>query len=93
MAETKSFNGLRVVICAKTEGGNGGESQFIIHTYAFYSTLVGFDCVKLFNSQVLSLAILFKKRAPSSNKLKKDHTVYEVYEGIFNHIYDFTIDL
>ena len=52
--------------------------------------VLGFDCVKLFNSQVLSLAILFKKRAPSSNKLKKDHTVYE---GIFNHIYDFTIDL
>ena len=26
----------------------------------------------------------------SSNKLKKDHTIYE---GIFNHIYDFTIDL
>ena len=63
------------MICAtplKTEGGNGGESQFMHFT-------LGFDCVKL--SQVLSLAILFKKRAPSSNKLKKDHTVYE---GIFN---------
>jgi hypothetical protein len=56
----------------ETEGGNGGESQFIIQV------------------QGLSLAILFKKRAPSSNKLKKDHTIYE---GIFNHIYDFTIDL
>jgi hypothetical protein len=56
-------------------------NSLFIHMLLLYLS----DCVKLFNSQVLSLAILFKKRAPSSNKLKKDHTIYE---GIFNHIYD-----